>query len=131
MDNRKTGKSIVIETDTLDVSLAKQGSPIVNIIKMDIEGAESIAIDGMKETINRSPRLAMFTEFYPKGIKRFGREPLGYLKKLQGFGLTLFIIDEDVKKLTPLPPQNFEGFIKSFSSKAEPVKNIYAVKNLR
>lgn len=124
-DNRKTGKNEVVSTDTLDNSLKKYGSPKIDVIKMDIEGAEILALEGMAETIERSPRLTIFTELYPKAIRRLGRSPVEFLEKMRDFGFSISVIDEDRKDLVVL--NDFESFVSSFRDD-ESYKNLYAVK---
>lgn len=124
-DNSGTGKSELVNTDTLDHSLVQYGSPIIDIIKMDIEGAEILALDGMKETIKRSPNLIMFTELYPKAMKRLNRNPIEYLEKLEVLGFTLFLINENKQGLDPIDDIN--QFISTFKDD-ESVENIYAIK---
>lgn len=124
-DNRKTGKNEVVATDTLDNSLKKYGSPKIDVIKMDIEGAEILALEGMTETINRSRELIIFTEFYPKAIKRLGRSPIEFLEKMRDFGFSISVIDEDRKDIVAL--NDFESFVSKFKDD-ESYKNLYAVK---
>jgi FkbM family methyltransferase len=45
--------------------------PRVDVIKMDIEGAEGIALKGMTQIIDRSPGLRMMMEFCPAMMSRF------------------------------------------------------------
>lgn len=124
-DNRKTGKNEIVLTDTLDNSLKKYGSPKIDVIKMDIEGAEILALEGMAETIERSPRLTIFTELYPKAIRRLGRSPLEFLEKMRDFGFSISVIDEDRKDIVAL--NDFESFVSSFKDD-ESYKNLYAFK---
>ena len=124
-DNRKTGKNQVVTTDTLDNSLKKYGSPRVDVIKMDIEGAEILALEGMTETIERSPGLIIFTEFYPKAIKRLGKSPIKFLERFRELNFSIFIISEDKKGLIPL--KDFEDFVSNFPDD-ESFRNLYAIK---
>jgi len=126
VNNRGVKESVVVKTDTLDSSLAKHGSPKVNIIKMDIEGAEVLALDGMKETINRSDDLIIFTEFYPKAIKRLGHAPVVFLNKLKDLGFSIFVIYEEGGDLSSVG--DFNAFVDSFPD-TEFVRNLYAVKS--
>lgn len=125
-DNRKTGKNELVKTDTLDNSLKKYGLPKINVIKMDIEGAEILALEGMIETIERSPGLIIFTELYPKAIKRLDKSPIDFLKRLKELNFSISIIDEDKKRLIPL--NDFKVFISGFKDD-ESYKNLYAIKN--
>lgn len=125
VDNRKTGSSISIKTETLDRVLASHSISSVDIIKMDIEGAEFNALKGMQTIINSSPDVIMFTEFFPKAIRRFGNDPLTFLAMLQTLGFTLSIIDEDEKRLKPI--QSIDSFMAHFP-KGESAVNLYASK---
>ena len=98
----KNKECLVIETDTLDNSLEQFGSPAVDIIKIDIEGAEFLALGGMTETIRRNPNLIIFSEFYPRAIIKLGGNPLAYLKKLVEFGFSLSDIDENAKRVVSI-----------------------------
>ncbi len=122
VDNRKTQTSIPVKIDMLDNVLQEK----VDIIKMDIEGAEYLALEGMKQVISRSPGLIIMTEFFPNAIKRFNKEPLGFLKMLTDFGFNLSEIDEDKKELKPI--LNIEEYIKKFQ-KGEIATNLYAKKS--
>ena len=116
----------VVKTETLDQALSQQDALQVDLIKMDIEGAEILAIDGMKETIRRSPNLIMFSEFYPAAMRRLGRRPLDFLYRLNRLGFKLSLIEEKSRTLKDLPPESFETFVKEFSG--ETTANIYAKK---
>lgn len=43
----------------------------IDVIKMDIEGAEGLALKGMENLIGRSPRLKIMMEFCPLMLSRF------------------------------------------------------------
>ena len=121
-NNRHSKKSIIVNTDTIDNSI---DTPI-DIIKMDIEGAEILAIEGMVNTIKKNQKIILFTEFYPKAIKRLGRNPKDYLDKLSELGFKIHVINENDKTITPV--NDFEIFIKSFPKFTEGFRNLYAIK---
>lgn len=58
-----TGRAIDVETVALD-DVVGHGAR-VDFIKMDVEGAEGLALAGMKRTLDANPRLVMVTEFEP------------------------------------------------------------------
>ena len=68
------GDFIEVETVKLDDFLAGKRTPI-NVMKMDIEGAEMAAFRGMEEIIRANDNLKVFMEFYVSGIKRTGNSP--------------------------------------------------------
>lgn len=43
----------------------------VDVIKMDIEGAEGLALKGMAKVVDRSPNLRLMMEFCPRMLSRF------------------------------------------------------------
>ena len=123
--NQKSSKKIEVNTETLDESLKKFGSPPIGVIKMDIEGAEPIALRGMADTLARNPKVTIFTEIYPRSIHNLGESALAYLEELRRLGFILSLIDEDQKKLIPV--NDFHKFLDSFP-KGESFKNLYAVR---
>ncbi len=125
VNNRNTNEKIIVKTDTVDHALSKYGSPKIDIIKMDIEGAEVLALEGMLQTIACNPELIIFTEFYPKALNRLEKSPLEFLNRLKELGFNLFEINEDVRQLVPLT--DFNKFISEFPD-YECAKNIYATK---
>jgi FkbM family methyltransferase len=48
--------------------------PSVDIIKMDIQGAEYFALKGMLKTLKRSPDVIILMEFWPWGFMRAGSD---------------------------------------------------------
>ena len=80
---------IEIEAVRLDDYFAGyQGA--VDFIKMDIEGTEVGAIQGMLSLLNKNRSLKILTEFWPYGLKRFGVEPGDYLELLLKHGFRLY-----------------------------------------
>lgn len=51
-----------VEGISLDEFFAKQDWPPIHLIKMDIEGAEKLALDGMRELSYRNPELNLVVE---------------------------------------------------------------------
>jgi len=81
---------------TIDDTVEALGLKRVDFIKMDIEGAEMSALQGMKGLIRSSPRLTMIMEYYPRGMELIGIDPLEALQRLRdlGFG-RIGVIEED------------------------------------
>lgn len=98
---RVTTWGIPIETTSLDDFFRKEGWPPVHLIKMDIEGAEWFALEGMREVVRQSNNLKLIVEFFPDHIRAAGVEPAALLNRLQHMGFSIRVIDE-VKGLQPL-----------------------------
>ena len=66
----------------------------VDVIKIDVEGFELEVLAGLKNTIERNPRLSIILEFSPIHVARLGMDVPGWIAHLKEFGLKLFEIDE-------------------------------------
>lgn len=70
----------------------------VNFIKMDIQGAEAKALQGMAGLLERNRHLTMMTEFWPAGLKKCGTDPQEYLKSLVDHGFKVLHINEQSRR---------------------------------
>jgi FkbM family methyltransferase len=84
--------SVEVEAVRLDDYFQGEGS--VDFVKMDLEGGEGRAIQGMLSTLRKNEGIRVLTEFYPFGLKRFGMEREDFLKSLLTLGFDVFCIDE-------------------------------------
>jgi FkbM family methyltransferase len=79
-------ETYTVRTTPADDYLAGFGIDRVDVIKMDIEGAEMSALRGMQQTIARSPNLYLIMEYNPQALKAFGFEPETALAEVLGMG---------------------------------------------
>jgi FkbM family methyltransferase len=91
-----------IPTVSVDGFAAQRGIPVIDFIKMDIEGAETMALNGMRETIRKSPQLALLAECNPLALRTAGTTPAEYMQLIEDIGLTPLAILDDAS-LGPLP----------------------------
>ncbi len=99
---KNMGKKTIIPLETIDHFLenkAENNNMNVDIIKMDIEGSESMALEGMKNTIKYNDEITLITEFWPQGFKNCNREPKEFLESLDSFGFKISHIDEYKQEL--------------------------------
>lgn len=87
-------ESITIDVTSLDEFFLGKEYPI-EIIKMDIEGAEMAALQGMAKIIEKNDDLKIVTEFFPSALQKFGFSPVQFLNKLISYGFRLYIIKEE------------------------------------
>lgn len=66
----------------------------IDLVKMDIQGAEGMALQGMRKTIASNPGLLLLMEFWPEGLLETGFSPETVLSDLQDLGFFLYRIDE-------------------------------------
>ena len=82
-------------------------SVAVDVIKLDVEGGEFWALRGMERTIERgSPRMAIFLECFPRGLRSAGASTWALLQWLERFGFSVLVIDERRRRLFPIKPTN-------------------------
>ncbi len=91
-------QSVRIETRTLD-SYWSGEIPAIDILKLDVQGAEGLVLRGMSETIAKSPKLKIFMEFWPYGLNRSGTNPKALLESLLKQGFSIQRVDQDRGKL--------------------------------
>ncbi|GIV98000.1 MAG: hypothetical protein KatS3mg057_2657 [Herpetosiphonaceae bacterium] len=84
---------LVVPTVRLDDILRDE--PRVDVLKIDIEDFEGIALRDMGETLRRHHPI-VFTEFFPGLIKHYPQSsPEVYLRELQAFGYDFYILPRD------------------------------------
>ena len=74
----------------------------IDLIKMDIQGAEGLALSGMSSLLARSPDLIMLLELWPASLKQTGCSPDIILSELANKGYALFEINEKKRNLIPI-----------------------------
>jgi FkbM family methyltransferase len=95
-DEGFTPQTYSVRTAPVDSLLADLGIERVDVVKMDIEGAEMGALRGMQRTIANSPNLSLVMEYNPLGLRAFDNEPLAALKEVLAMGFkTLYVIKAD------------------------------------
>lgn len=80
---RLDGSSKFVEIDSVAPDeYFKDKVSKIDVIKMDVEGAEIAALAGMDRILKENENLKMFVEFYFPGIKRSGSSPEEFARKL-------------------------------------------------
>lgn len=98
VDYQETDASITVRTTTLDSFFRAHKIDRVDIIKIDVEGAEGFVLDGMRETL-RLHRPGIFFEFFPLALKASGHDPKRILETFTNLGYTLYEIHEQKKMI--------------------------------
>ncbi|GAI35578.1 unnamed protein product, partial [marine sediment metagenome] len=75
----------------------------VTFVKMDMDGSEPLAIQGMAQLIQRSPGIRVLAEYCPNNLKRYLSNPLDFITIADQCGLKLTaILDCDNGRFTTL-----------------------------
>lgn len=105
---RLWGRRIEVDCVRLDEWLASGPAP--DVIKMDIEGGELLALNGMEETIRRSGSpITLFIEYYPAALRAAGGSGTQLLARLAHLGFDVKQIDEEGRMLSRVDPRIRRG----------------------
>ncbi len=80
------GDSVSVKATTLDEFFEGEGWPPVDFMKMDIEGAEKAALEGMRELSRRNPQLRLVIEFAPQNLQAAKVSPEELFQALRVLG---------------------------------------------
>jgi hypothetical protein len=93
-------QSIAVEAITLDEFFESEVWSPVHVIKMDIEGAEKAALEGMSQLAAKNPSLKLIMEFSPRVQADAGVRPEELFNTLTRLGFQRFWVIQ--KGLRPL-----------------------------
>jgi len=86
-----SGIPLEVSAVSLDEFITKERVPSISVIKMDIEGAEPLALKGMSELL-REGRCALVMEFNPEALRTGGTAPENFLASLEERGFAVSAI---------------------------------------
>lgn len=98
----------------------------IDFIKMDIQGAEILALSGMRRLLTENNPVIMM-EFWPIGIKRSGGEPKECLNILRSYGYDYYFLSEDEAGLKKIAN---EKLLKNYTLENKRYANLLCVKNI-
>lgn len=92
---------IEINSITIDEFLKNRDKKI-DFIKMDIQGAEVLAIEGMKNTLTNNSNIKIIQEWWPSAIEKYGKTADSHLIFLEKLGFYFYVVDERYNELTKI-----------------------------
>lgn len=96
----------------------------VDLVKIDVEGAEISVLKGMDSIIKNNPKISIIIEYYPALFLAQGLSNSSLLEELSGRGFLLYPIDDKNGRIEkPIDSLQIKDFAKNFSEK---YINIYA-----
>lgn len=111
---------INIESTTLD-TFFKQLNRKINLIKMDIQGAEINAIKGMLHILSKNENLKLILEFWPYGYKQAGNDPKELFIILEKYHFKyIYKIDDHNNKIVMMTP----GQLLLYSGRSKPQEHV-------
>lgn len=90
-DRRVANNEISVPCVTLDDVIGRRDPP-VDFLKMDIEGAEFRALQGMRRVLGDSPNIMIMSEYNHSALRAGGADPEAFLEALAELGFRFFAI---------------------------------------
>jgi FkbM family methyltransferase len=101
--------SYAIEGIALDEFFAARADKTVNVVKMDVQGAEPSALRGMRGLLDANEAVLLFTELAPPSLRDAGSSAREYVEALADAGFELHVIDEDAGTVTHTSAEDLAG----------------------
>lgn len=123
-DSNDGRESNSVELMTLDHFVTTHKITKVDFIKIDIQGAEGLAMKGMENVLRNNPHIQIFAEFWPLGISRTVESPEAFLSTLKENGFQIFEINRTSCNLVPVT--DIDSFTSSLRGRE--FANLYCTK---
>lgn len=95
--NNSNQNTQIVDTVSIDDFLESQGWPNIQVIKMDVEGAEKLAFEGMQELFKRQEHLKIIFEYNRLTFEENGIDSMAFFKILLDNNFTLFHVSKKNK----------------------------------
>lgn len=92
-----------VETTSLDDYVRIQGIPRVDLLKIDVEGAELSVLEGARGLLRSSNPPVILCEFFERTSESFGHGTSAVRELLEGEGYRLFRWNLKLRRLEPEP----------------------------
>src|SRR6266403_665388 len=122
-DDSFTENSEEVATESLDNVLRKISVDHVDVIKMDVQGAEELVLRGANKILQSSHPAVIF-EVYPPGTVLLGLSPYGAWDFLEKLGYEFFVVEREGalrRELSPPSDRNVVAIHKEASSASKSV----------
>jgi len=117
--------SVEVEAVRLDEYFAEP-RPRIDFLKIDIQGAELLALRGMERTLQESSQVKMLIEFWPAGLVRCGTQSRDLLQFLRTNGFRIHHLNERTQTVEPI--EDFEAFLDAYPPDREAHTNLLCKK---
>jgi FkbM family methyltransferase len=109
-----TFKSVRVIGVRLDDYLAAAGHVRPDVIKLDLEGAEPLALEGMSESL-KAARVLLFEVNAPQ-LAQMGLDPIRMIKDTAAMGSyeSILFVEEGENRIMRWEPESFPGVIQRY-----------------
>lgn len=122
--SRLCHRTIDVETTKLD-DFFRRVDGRIGVIKLDIEGAEFGAIQGMDAILRRNSDVKIFCECVPAWIEKAGLRVSDLTELLEGHGFTLHDVDE---RRRVVEPTSADKLLAMYPPRSENGTNLWCVR---
>jgi len=84
----------VVEVRSVAIDDLASGLESVDLVKLDTQGTEHRALEGMRKTIERD-HPSLVVEFWPIGIRELGDDPANVIELYRSLGFELEVVGQD------------------------------------
>lgn len=91
-------EEVEVEAVALDDLLG--GLERIDVLKLDVEGAEVHALRGLAGTVAAHPEMTLMVEWAPEQIRRMGDQPEEVVALLTGAGFAMKLMERDLAPIT-------------------------------
>ncbi len=85
----------------------------VDVVKMDVQGAEGQVLAGMRRTMRANPQMCLMMEFWPQGLSAAGSDPESVLRMMQEEGFGIGIVNGVHRRTDPV--HDISALVKGLS----------------
>jgi FkbM family methyltransferase len=85
-----------VQVEAVPVDQLLEGVPHVDLLKVDVEGAEVRAFEGLGRTLADNPDLTVMFEWSPEQLYQVGDTPAALVDLLAGYGFRLRLLEDDL-----------------------------------
>jgi FkbM family methyltransferase len=102
VERRGTGPIRVVEAETTTIDeLVGPAPPGAVLLKLDVEGAESLALAGAERTLRSASAATAIVELNPLALAAAGSSGPELVQRLEQLGLDVSFLDEEQRALVP------------------------------
>ncbi|WP_369062388.1 FkbM family methyltransferase [Caulobacter sp. 73W] len=105
-DEQKAAKKVKVKVVTLDEAIGPKTR--LDVVKIDVEGAELDVLEGMAGLLKANTDLAIIAEYGPSHLERVGITPTAWFKAFTSKGYKAYAIAEPTGLVSPCDPKSLE-----------------------
>ena len=91
---------VTVEVEAVALDDLLDGLERIDVLKLDVEGAEVHALHGLAGTIAAHPEMTLMVEWAPDQIRLMGDDPADVVALLTGAGFGLRLMERDLAPIT-------------------------------